>query len=115
MWPAVKSRITWSSIVTRLQRMAQSSGPSSIPWAAASSGARPVKYSMRVVAQQAQSWPRPTRAAGGAGTLLARPTTPAAATASIAGTWAASQRRLAAERLLRLVGTAVGNDDCVFH
>ena len=33
--PAVKLFITWSSMVTRLQRTAQSFGPSSIPWAAA--------------------------------------------------------------------------------
>ncbi len=46
MWPAVKSRMTWSSIVTKLQRTAQSSGPKPIPCAAASSGARPVKYSL---------------------------------------------------------------------
>ena len=44
--PAVKLFITWPSMVTRLQRMAQSSRPSSIPCAAASSGARPVKYSL---------------------------------------------------------------------
>ena len=42
MWPAVKSRISSFSTVTRLQRMAQSSGPSGMPIAAVSSGARPV-------------------------------------------------------------------------
>ncbi len=45
IWPAVKDCITWSWIVTRLQRMAQSSGPKAMPCAAASKGARPVKCS----------------------------------------------------------------------
>ena len=54
IWPAVKLFITWSSIVTRLQRTAQSSGPSSIPWAAASNGGAAGEMLERVVAQQAQ-------------------------------------------------------------
>ena len=43
MCPAVKSLSRPSRIVIRLQRTAQSSGPSATPAAAASSGARPVK------------------------------------------------------------------------
>ena len=68
--------------------MAQSSFPSGIPCAAASSGARPVKYfsgSYPNKLKLATSEP----AGSESGTLLALPTTPATAMASIFGVLAA--------------------------
>src|SRR4249919_891100 len=91
-WPAAKSTIVGglaSSRVTRLQRNATSSGPSSIPIAAASIGARPVW-------KRSGSYPRiamlPTSLPGGrpSGITAARPTSPRAARRANAGIAAAS-------------------------
>ena len=51
----------------------------------------------------------------GGGTLLDRPTTPRPGDAVHVRLVGRLQRRLAAERFLRLVGATVGDDDGVFH
>ena len=115
IWPAVKSRITWSSIVTRLQRTAQSSGAQFD-----SLGGRLQRCPAGEVSPAGRSpagscWPRPSRRAATAGVWQARPTTPAAANGVHGRGMGRLQRRLAAERVLRLVGRTVGDDDGVFH
>ena len=115
IWPAVKSRIVWSSTVTRLQRIAQSLGPSWIALRRGFQRGPAGEVLQRVVAQQAQIG----HVRAGRQTKPARdspaPRRPRAAKASMAGVWAASSGVLPPKRLLRLIGTAVGNDDGVFH
>ena len=110
----MKSRITWSSIVTRLQRTAQSVGPK-LDALRRRFHRRPAGEVLeRVVTQQAEIADlRPGRQRL---RRVARPRNDAHRRDAIHVRRARRlERRLAAERLLRLIGRTIGDYNYVFH